>query len=239
MRKFNRANLALELVIMIGGLVGMTQKVAAQDASPIFTVHVNNYAGVDSKTLAEAEKVAAAIFRSAGVEAHWVTDLGTSGEKIEEILDPKSVGLSHLRLSILSPKMASHLSVPNSAMGLAPGRGTDRSTIYVFYGRVEALAQDPANLAAGGPQFRHVTSGLILGHVMTHEIGHVLLNLDMHSATGIMRGNWNMNDLLGAVRGQLVFTTQQAEVIRAEVARRMRQGEDPQTSGLEFASVAR
>ena len=84
-----------------------------------------------------------------------------------------------------------------------------------------------------------MTKALILGHAMAHEIGHILLNLDIHTGIGIMRGSWNMDDLLDAASGQLVFTTQQAAVIRAEVARRMSQQEQLRNAGIEIASVVR
>jgi hypothetical protein len=38
-----------------------------------------------------------------------------------------------------------------------------------------------------------------------------------------MRGDWNLKDLQDAVYGYLLFTPQQAEVMRAEVDRRTRQ----------------
>jgi len=55
---------------------------------------------------------------------------------------------------------------------------------------------------------------------IAHEIGHLLLNLETHSATGIMRGDWDLRDLQGVATGFLLFTPQQAEIIRTEVARR-------------------
>jgi len=53
---------------------------------------------------------------------------------------------------------------------------------------------------------RLVPPALILGHVIAHEIGHVLLNLENHhSPAGIMRGEWNPRVLEDAKAGILVF----------------------------------
>jgi hypothetical protein len=78
MNVFNRKNLGLGLMV-IGGICVMAPKSVAEDNQLRFTVHVNNYADVDSKMLAEAENVAADIFRKSGVESRWVTAIGPSG----------------------------------------------------------------------------------------------------------------------------------------------------------------
>ena len=58
---------------------------------------------------------------------------------------------------------------------------------------------------------------------MAHEIGHILLNLSVHTPTGIMRGRWDLNDLRDIAEGSLGFTKQQGKVIQAEVTRRIQQ----------------
>ena len=238
MKRINKTNLGLGLMV-IGGLFGMTQKSAAQDTRLIFTVHIDNYAGVDSSTLAEAENFATAIFRKSGVETRWVTALGPSGEMLEYISGSESIKLTNLHLSILSRVMSDRLGLPDKVTGLAPGNGANRQHIYVFYSKVEALAQNPANQIIAGFRYFQVTKALVLGHAIAHEIGHILLNLDIHTPTGIMRGNWTMNDLLDAASGRLVFSAQQAEVIQTEVARRMGKQEKLETAGIEIASVER
>ena len=64
-------------------------------------------------------------------------------------------------------------------------------------------------------------------------MGHLLLNQQSHSSAGIIRGDWNPKDLQDAVFGYLLFTPQQAEVIRAEVGRRI-----SQQRALEAAALA-
>ena len=56
----------------------------------------------------------------------------------------------------------------------------------------------------------------MLAHVMAHEVGHLLLPHG-HSATGLMRANWDAADLRRAVYRQLNFTAEQAELIRARL----------------------
>ena len=51
---------------------------------------------------------------------------------------------------------------------------------------------------------------------MAHEVGHLLLPYG-HSATGLMRANWDEANLRSAVHRQLNFTAEQAESIRARL----------------------
>jgi hypothetical protein len=57
----------------------------------------------------------------------------------------------------------------------------------------------------------------VLGHVVAHEIGHLLLPFAAHSAGGIMKAR--LDPRLAAIGG-LFFTADQAEDIRAKLARR-------------------
>jgi hypothetical protein len=196
------------------------------DASLIITIHVRDYAEVDAKILAQAKQVAAEIFKKAGVETHWI-DVPEISQALSDLPDRDSPLSSDLHLHILSQRMSNRLALPDNVMGLAPGKGPDRRLVYVFYGYVTRLALRQARQT-------HATVGHILGEMIAHELGHILLNLPAHSEIGIMRGDWDLKDLCNVAYGLLFFTQQQAEVIRTEVVRRNSQ----QTSAVESANLA-
>jgi hypothetical protein len=162
------------------------------ETSPVLTIQVSNQAGVDLMTLVQAEKTATGIFKKTGVESRWI-EPAVGG----------SFPLSHIQLKILPSVSSIRAGLPDNfaddAMGLAPGSGRDRQSVYVFYDRVEALA---AKLGAE----THANAAQILGHAIAHEIGHVLLSVQTHSAAGIMRGVWNFWDLQNVSYGYLLFT---------------------------------
>lgn len=58
----------------------------------------------------------------------------------------------------------------------------------------------------------------VMGLVMAHELGHLLLPHDSQSRSGLMRANWRVEDLR-VDRGPLEFTRTQAEVIRQALQR--------------------
>jgi hypothetical protein len=80
---------------------------------------------------------------------------------------------------------------------------------YVFYRDVLTLARE-----GDAAEYR------LLGHALAHEIGHLLLGPNSHSATGVMRGQWNHDDLKTMARAYLFFTDQQSQQIRKEASAR-------------------
>lgn len=220
MRGFKPSVLVLGITL-ISTLCGITQNVEAQDTHLVVTIHVYNYAGVDSRTLADTEKVTKEVFRKSGVEIRWVAALGPSEESLDDHVDSVASSLSNIQLSILSRVMSDRLQLAGKVMGVTPGDGGDGQHIYVLYHNVEVFSQSAQARFFGDPKYLGVTRASILGHVIAHEMGHALLNTDKHTDTGIMRAIWDMDDLFDGGRGRLVFTSNQTEVIRTEVARRM------------------
>ena len=104
------------------------------------------------------------------------------------------------------------------------GVGPNSEVAYVFYERAEQLARQQMaekrlRESLVGIVERRAELSQILGHVIAHELGH-LLGLHSHARTGIMRADWNLTDLQDIACGYFFFTSQQADVIRAEVRRR-------------------
>jgi len=205
------------MLMLFGGVLVEKAKADSARTEASFTVRVYNYGEVDSRTLTEAEKFAATIFRKAGKEIDWIESAVVALNKPADI---SFTSLTRFQVRILSPEMAAHLDLNGSEMGLAPGKGLDRLIVYVCYSRIADLAKRQLKTKAQGVITRNASSGQILGAMIAHELGHLLLNLASHSETGIMRGQWDLKDLRDIADGVLYFTPQQAAKIRADIARR-------------------
>ena len=213
-------------LILTSGLTKLCQGATADspETKPTITIQVYNYAETSPKTLKEAENAAAGILRKAGVESRWLDKRLNWQARQEHSADPKPLHSSNIALHIFPRSMTERFGLTGKSLGLVPGQGPNRGDVYVFYDRAEQLAQQQraaqmVKLALG---IREPCAGIgpILGHVIAHELGH-LLGLETHSPTGIMRANWGSADWQETIYGYLSFTPQQADIIRAEVGRRI------------------
>jgi hypothetical protein len=80
-------------------------------------------------------------------------------------------------------------------------------TAWAFYERI----LDVATILGVDP-------GLLLGEVIAHEMGHLLLPYDSHSRTGLMRAGWDKSQAANAVIGNLTFNPGESGLIRRSVA---------------------
>jgi hypothetical protein len=95
-------------------------------------------------------------------------------------------------------------TLPPEAFGVAyVAKDTDRGWLAtVFSDRIDAAATRVG-----------VDPGALLGLVMAHEVGHLLLGIDYHSETGVMRAHWP-DALLTHVGEQWRFSGTEAARIR-------------------------
>jgi len=227
-------------VVLASGLSGTGQCAAdaSPEPSPVITIHVHNYAGVAPKTLAEAEEVATGIFQKAGVETRWADIVLTAEKSDANLTDYPAFTLSDVQLSIFPRVMSDESGVKASVMGLAPGNGPDRNVVYIFDSNVEARYRRLLMAHFNGIMDWRVSKGQILGHAIAHELGHLLLNQQVHSAHGIMRGEWSLEDFRDVAYGKFLFTPPQAEFLQADARKRNSKQETFKVNEFECSTLA-
>jgi hypothetical protein len=207
--------------LTIGFALGvvLTVSAGAGPAEPTLaiTLSVYNYAQVPEKILSEAEKEVTEIFRKIGVESTWrhpslSSEKNPAGSVFEAPFLSLELSILIISSSAAEP-MEERLDLKEEVLGLSPrpkeGRGGRLA--YVFHHRVREFVIKRTLLEQ---------EALVLGLAMAHEIGHLLLPHDSHSHGGIMRSRWDRQDLRLATFGDLVFTPQQAKLIRSQVLKR-------------------
>jgi len=67
----------------------------------------------------------------------------------------------------------------------------------------------------------------VLGCVMAHEIGHLLIGTNRHSTNGLMRAVWTDVELRRPIGLEWYFSASEAQHMRAEIARRSERAGEP------------
>jgi hypothetical protein len=176
------------------------EAMATRALRPELHISVYDNANVPTKLLAAAEEQVHRIFYQAGVEVLW----RNCSEKSEDtqIAGCHAVGSTYLILKILpnakSELVRDRIDVLGVSLLNEDGVGFYG---FVFYDRIRQVAEK-----------RRLTSTL-LGHVLAHEIGHLVLRSNSHSISGIMSGRWVSGELQRMSEGSMFFMADESRVM--------------------------
>ncbi len=162
--------------------------------------------------LAQTETEAARIYQVAGIEIQWLDCPLSPAEASRFPACQVLPGPTRLALRILSQFMAERLRQAQDSFGFAlyPDDGSFATVANVFGHDAEQLANR-----------RGTRLGVILGHLVAHELGHLLLGAGSHSSSGIMHVPWHLKELEIISRGLMMFTPQEADRMRINIHARM------------------
>jgi hypothetical protein len=180
------ASWCLALLVVAPAAAAAAEKLKGQPVGQDVVVYVKQD-GALVPGLARAEQVASRIFAKIGVR---VVFRGWGARK------PAGDAVAiEIRLDSRTP--ANHH--PGALAYATPYAGT-AALIHIFFDRVLAQQAD-------------AWSGTLLGHVMAHEIGHILEGVDRHSAEGVMKARFVTEDFHQMTSGNLPFDPTDAELI--------------------------
>jgi len=190
------------LSILVLGRVGETKKLPPADQA--VTVAVYDDVQLSSDVLSNAEQEATRVFDKAGVRTLWILCKSNS-EPDPDSRCQNHAHPTHLALRIVPRAWKTSDSIFGVAFLSEDGTGAYGD---VFYDSVEKLHRD-----------WNVSLPRVLGHVIAHELGHLLLGSNAHSRQGIMRPDWHGDELRRASMGDLLFTAEQARSMREVLSR--------------------
>ena len=175
-------------------------QIPKQTALADLTVSVFNDAGVSQSVLSRAQDRAAFIMRRAGLFLVWL-DCGTPGNRQTNTGCSAISFPEHLSVRLV----ASASTATEDTFGQSFQNAAGDGNYALVYFRVLASS----NAAES------VKTGELLGYVVAHELGHLLLGRDSHSATGLMTAVWGAAEMQQASQGKLLFTSDQGDRIRS------------------------
>ena len=156
--------MAAAILVVLFALSAVDADAADETDAPTAIVRLDNLALIPADDLDFAQSRAAAVFSRIGVHVTWI--------------DEESAFRDHVRPSftIILIKSGPELSVRPGIVDALGFADPSVSRAHVIYDRVEALT---ARSQQGVPS--------LLGDVIAHELGHLMLPSPGHSTRGIMR----------------------------------------------------
>jgi Zn-dependent protease with chaperone function len=168
---------------------------SVQFAEPKLAIVIYHADAVPAPALLRAQTLAGAILRQAGIVVTWrvagPSDLTPAPDEIP--------------VHLLPSRPPNHSS---DAGGYAVLAG-DNS-----YAGISCPAVQASAAALESPE------AIVLGAVMAHELGHILLRSRDHAANGVMVIRLGAREIQSAARGELQFLQSEARRMRIEAARR-------------------
>ena len=160
--------------MLIAVLLMVTGGSAAAESPVRLTVRLYNPSGIPAEELATARDTADAILRDTGLDVVFRQCVGMTDSCDQPLTRSEVV----VRIIDAPPFNA---TLEADAYGLTYiVKSTNRGWLAtVFADRIGNAATRVG-----------VEAGTLLGRVMAHEIGHLLLGIDYHGSAGVMRAAW-------------------------------------------------
>jgi hypothetical protein len=184
----------------------------AQKEQPVsktqITIRIRDYAQADPTVRQHAEQVAGEILEKAGVDTRWIecpvgwSSTGACARPVSTLV---------LVVNLLPRSMSDRLRRAGGVLGVAIEASDGK------FGYVASIFYDEAKDRAEELQLNF---GELLGDVIAHELGHLLLGTNSHSSSGLMSAFWSRNKLRMAAQGYLTFRDAEAKRIYAAMAAR-------------------
>jgi hypothetical protein len=193
--------------IVAAACLSIAGRTWAGESGETIAVEVHDYARVPPAILAAAAEEAARVLHKAGIEVRWTLGLTP---RVGTPAGVEAAELPLLTVEIFAPRHATPVRSP-SVLGFTvlPADGSQGVYAGVRYGAVERQLRETA---ASLPQ--------VLGYVIAHEVGHLLLGTNAHAAWGVMSAQLSGAYFDRAAQGTLLFAPDEAAQLRKAIRSR-------------------
>jgi len=190
----------LRLSLGIGAALVLTLPSAlpGTEADPVempnVGVVVRNFSAAPLELVQKAEANCQQIYRAAAIRLTWINSLE----------DVTWEGPDVVFRAVILPQ-----APPARALAAFGTALRERQELLLYHDRIVRFAK-----------IVDLPMQSMLSVALVHEIGHLLLDSDDHTPSGIMRAEWDREDLNGILRGQSHFTSGQVRRMKANIERR-------------------
>ena len=196
-------SLCLGALLAPAGASARPARRAGKSTPMSLTVRIYDRAGLAPGRVTRAQAIAERLLGAVRIEPRWL-DCRPAREESGACppARPEDVFV------VIMPRALAGERNPG-AVGLAVLRADLRrgSHIFIFQERLAAATENG-----------EVDVSVVLGHLLAHEIGHLLMGPGSHSIQGLMAARWSRADLGRMARGNLVFTSAEGQRMRHGLA---------------------
>jgi hypothetical protein len=153
---------------------------------------------VPPAVMRSAAETATTLFRDAGIDLIW--ELTESGRQTRAEKDTPCRRAGR-RILVVTSRFSPRRGNPATL-----GEASLRGGVVAYYHRIEPYAQR-----------NRVPPDLMLGYVLAHELGHVLLGSSFHSHDGVMSTNFRPHELARMLEHRLRFDALEISVMQARM----------------------
>jgi hypothetical protein len=172
-------------------------------------IELNNTAKTPHYAVSVAEAAASSLFDRAGIRIEWIECLSGATDPRRSLCmesnDPD-------QFTVVIRQDDGRARPHDSALGYAMPFSGKRNHAAVLWSPISRIAQDNS---------REVGEGTLLGTVIAHELGHLLMGSGTHGP-GVMNSNWVRSDFIVMGQHRSRFTLEQVEQLRQGLERRTR-----------------
>lgn len=184
----------------------------ASASDQVVVVRVYNSYGVSDHASRTASRTVHRLFQDAGLDTKW-RHCRVVGRRAPLETDACSDSLRPNELIVrivAGPQSASQDATMTLGDAFIDPATKAGALATVYADRVEATAGA-----------LHVDLGTMVGRAIAHELGHLLLGTQTHTAAGLMRALWRSTTVLRSEEADWLFTPEQRTVMRLAVATRL------------------
>ena len=188
-------NVSWGVVLAMGLATGAGAQECGPKGGPLVLVYLEDATNVPVVAMARAKGITAGMFAGIGVRVEW-----KEGEPPRRPQKPTGCAAQADEVLEVQFEETAATRFPRDAMAYA-ALGRVGICIHIFYNRVAAQPRDLAPV--------------LLGHVLAHEITHVLEGVPRHSEDGVMKAHWTSADYRQMSGHPLPFAEEDIRLIRA------------------------
>lgn len=192
----------LKIFVLGAMLISAFGNASVAGVIPHLNVIVRFSAGLQNELVTDAEAAAAHVFDRAGVGLQWRNCPARDGEFLNAGCQG-TVALTEVVLQIVPRAQRAK----DSVFGVAFVDNAGGVYADIFFDRVQRIHDEN----------RTISIATLLGYVMAHEIGHLLLGEHSHVPAGVMLGQWHRDELNRIGKGSLFFDSREAGRLRTRV----------------------